>query len=157
MGLEETKKAIENLRQKYRQSFYLYATKFYAKTIALCLMQLDEEQRKNVQKVFPKEINDSIAEFEENLSKMESADRCLECAVSYILSESGVLTQNDYVELNQAMQDLNSSDFVELYEKYKSSNDSADVWLLEKLKYLCNNNEWKCLSAVNLFHSFVKL
>ena len=144
--LEEARKAIETLKENYRQSFFDFAKNGFLDMLSLCLLQLTPEQEEAVLSSYPKELKKML---DENKAKQDKSSLIVingslyNRAVSFVLSMQANVTAEDYLALEDSVSLLNEDDYQQLLNENnpeaECSFDCCKNWIYKKLPIFCNN------------------
>ncbi len=154
MGLEETKQALDNLKQKYQDSFFLYATKYYLSTLSFCIDQLDESKKKEVLNTLPEETRKVILKMKNDENSYEvvqdqSSDKLRKMEVTLkekeigcILSRADIIKPEDFVQLQIGMENLSYEELNQIYNEKLMSQEPSDKWLVKQIKTFFNKSDF---------------
>ena len=135
MGIKEAKAAAERLLKRHEDSFYTYATEGFVQTLANCLLDLPKERCEQALGTYPEELRKKI---EEKLKKISETDwqsnPFRKRDETYVISQQDLITPEDYIALEDGLQDLNPEEYSEFYEEFEAKSK----WLAEKANALRN-------------------
>ena len=144
MGFEESKKATDKLQKKYEDTFFSYATEGFICTLAECLLPLPSERRAQALNTYPEDIKEKVqAKIRDYFKESWQSTKFWQRDESHIISQENLFTADDYIELENALENLEPEEYETLLGECEGNNP----WLANKVRIL--SNKMKDLPSLN--------